>query len=245
MNCSLKIFIFTISLLCFSNLTLNCEPDPYYEENPYKIDEPFSRKDFEALLKGSKKMQYSNLLAASCNKRKFPEEVDLSYSALHGASFRESSLKKVKLIEVGAWLTSFRWADLEDADLSRGDFTNAHFFGANLNGIIATEANFKNATGLTNEIKAILREQEAKNVPEDLTEEEFEKERMRVHRLSSSRIGEILEYIMYPFFYPVIKGCEIFLKCTAIPVINGVDKLADYISYCFKKKVEQEKERIE
>ena len=71
--------------------------------------------------------------------------------------------------------------NFSNMDLSNANFKNARldfaiFYKTILTDAIVEVADFKNAKCLTNEQKKYLRENGAKNVPPDLTEEEYEKE---------------------------------------------------------------------
>ena len=126
MNNLVKIFILIITITIPNNQNLNCMNNSYESYFPYNLN------DFYAMLRGSKRMKSSNLMAAPLNKRIFPNEVNLSNSVLHGASFRNSKLKKATLIKVAATGVSFRWTNLKSSDLSHSNFSGAYFFGANL-----------------------------------------------------------------------------------------------------------------
>ena len=74
--------------------------------------------------------------------------------------------------------TNYRDANLEDKDLSRRNFTEALFWGANLKNTKVKGAIFYRAKGLTNEQKQYLRDHGALKVPLDIIyePEEYDKE---------------------------------------------------------------------
>ncbi|MBN2478663.1 MAG: pentapeptide repeat-containing protein [Parachlamydiales bacterium] len=124
----------------------------------------------------------------------------LSHSNCDEASFRSANLEGAIAIKTSFRYASFRWAHLENADFTNADFYHAYFYGSDLSGAIVEGANFEKATGLTNEQKKYLRAHGAKNVPKDLTSEEFEEETKRIEEELKSPLLDWIDNIIDRIF---------------------------------------------
>lgn len=206
-----KMFVVQMILLLFYNQLI--------AEGCYLYD----IQAFNEINSGCKQMGKSDLRYAPLNNDRF-NDVNLKKSWLIGASFRESELKRANLKKVKAATASFRWADLEDANLSHGNFSKGLFFGVNLKGVKAFDANFAGVRGLTNEDKDYLNKQLAINVPDHLTEEEFELERLQVELECRNRIKEWIDYLGTPIRYSG-KKLETFAQLPLTIFIKGVELL--------------------
>lgn len=206
-----KMFLVQLFILSISNQLI--------AEDCYLYD----TKAFNEIDSGCKQMRRSDLQYAPLNNDRF-NDVILEGSWLTGASFRESELKRANLKKVKAQGASFRWADLEDADLSHGNFSKGLFFGVNLKGVKAFDSNFAGVRGLTNEDKDYLNEQQAINVPDHLTKEEFELERLQVELECRNRIKEWIDYLGTPIRYSG-KKLEVLAQVPLSIFIKSVELL--------------------
>lgn len=126
----------------------------------------------------------ANLNEANCNEASF-RSADLRNASAKHASFR---------------YTSFRWAKLGNMNLTNAYCYGTYFYGSDLSGAIVEGANFEKSTGLTNEQKKYLRAHGAKNVPKDLTSEEFEEETKRIEEELKSPLLDWIDNIIDRIF---------------------------------------------
>ena len=216
-----KIFVIQIFILFFCNQLMAGEENEFYDSQA-----------FREINSGCKNMGRSDLRCAPLSNDRF-NDVTLEGSWLAGASFRGSELQRANLKHVKAERSSFRWANLKGTDLSHSNFTGALFYGVNLKDVKAFEANFDKVTGLTNEDKAYLREQGAIKVPEDLTDEEFEQERLQVEEECRCIMREWVDYLCTPIIYP-IKKLEEFVQLPLSLFIKGIECLLSPALYPIK-----------
>lgn len=218
-KCNMFIFI----SIMFLNTASKAGYDPFAESN----------QNTRLLMFGQKSMRYADVSYSALINFNLTK-VNLTGSNLTASYFFRSNLEEACLQKVHAKYAKFSKAYLKNADLSYGKFCYGHFFDVNLEGAIVTGANFSDAIGLTNKQKQYLRENGAIDVPQDLTEEESLKEKLKIENSFSARLERGID-----FFFKII-GVEFaidsFIKILDL-TLDGAYFISHFVLIDLWKKI--------
>lgn len=111
-------------------------------------------------------------------------------------------VKNGKLVE---YCANFIKADFTGADLTGANFKKAYLARAEFEGAIVKDLDLEGAVGLTNEQKQYMRDNGAKNVPTDLTEQEFKEEWLAIKKKYHSTLKTIFDNSLGLIIMPLAK----------------------------------------